>query len=62
MFFYDCERGYVPDDGQNDVTDGSVDNYDFDWDEETAAEPVSIAPEPGEEAAVVPAETILNDE
>lgn len=34
MFFFDCEKGYVPDNGQNDVTDGSVENYDFDWDEE----------------------------
>ena len=33
MFFYDCEKGYVPDNGQNDVTDGSVENYDFDWNE-----------------------------
>ena len=30
MFFYDCEKGYVPDNGQNDVTDGTVENYDFD--------------------------------
>jgi len=35
MFFFDCEKGYVPDNGQNDVQDGSVENYDFDW-EETA--------------------------
>ena len=33
MFFYDCEKGYVPDNGHNDVTDGTVENYDFDWDE-----------------------------
>lgn len=33
MYFYDCELGYVPDNGQNDVTNGSVENYDFDWEE-----------------------------
>lgn len=33
MYFYDCELGYVADNGQNDVTDGSVENYDFDWEE-----------------------------
>lgn len=38
MFFFDCEQGFVPDNGQNDVIDGSVDNYDFNWDEETVAE------------------------
>ena len=31
MFVFDCEAGYQPDNGQNDVTDGSVENYDFDW-------------------------------
>lgn len=31
MFIFDCEAGYQPDNGQNDVTDGSVENYDFDW-------------------------------
>ena len=24
MFVFDCEAGYQPDNGQNDVTDGSV--------------------------------------
>ncbi len=33
MFFYDCEKGFVPDNGQDDVTDGTVENYDFNWDE-----------------------------
>lgn len=27
MFFFDCEAGYVPENGQNDVTDGSVEDY-----------------------------------
>lgn len=31
MYFFDCEKGFVPDNGQNDVTDGSVENFDFDW-------------------------------
>lgn len=26
MFVFDCEAGYQPDNGQNDVTDGSVEN------------------------------------
>lgn len=39
MFFYDCEAGYQPDNGQNDVTDGSVENYDLDW-ETPQAEPL----------------------
>lgn len=41
MFFFDCEKGFVPDNGQNDVTDGSVENFDFNWDEPQAddAEP-----------------------
>lgn len=26
MFIFDCEAGYQPDNGQNDVTDGSVEN------------------------------------
>lgn len=38
MFFYDCEAGYVPDDGQNDVRDGSVENYPLDWDATPAPE------------------------
>ena len=29
MFVFDCEAGYQPDNGQNDVTDGSVENYDL---------------------------------
>jgi hypothetical protein len=37
MFFFDCEQGFVPDNGQNDVTDGTVENYDFDWCEPAAA-------------------------
>lgn len=36
MFFFDCEKGFVPDNGQNDVTDGSVENFDFNWDEPQA--------------------------
>lgn len=39
MFFYDCDTGFVPDNGQNDVTDGSVENFDFDWDEAGAMTP-----------------------
>ena len=31
MFFYDCDIGRVPDDGQNDVKDGNVENYPLDW-------------------------------
>ena len=31
MFVFDCEAGYQPDNGQNDVTDGSVDWYETDW-------------------------------
>ncbi|MDD4851385.1 MAG: hypothetical protein PHO10_11915 [Gemmiger sp.] len=38
MYFYDCDRGFVPDNGQNDVTDGSVENYDFNWNEETVVD------------------------
>ncbi len=38
MFIFDCEAGYQPDNGQNDVTDGSVENYDFDWDQAPDAE------------------------
>lgn len=37
MFFYDCEAGFVPDDGQNDVRDGSVVNYPLDWETADAA-------------------------
>lgn len=41
MFFYDCEAGYQPDNGQNDVTDGSVENYDLDWEKpQNQAEPL----------------------
>ena len=40
MFIFDCEAGYQPDNGQNDVTDGSVENYDFDWDQTPDAEPL----------------------
>lgn len=43
MFFYDCEKGAVPDNGQNDVTDGSVENYDFDWSEPLARPAEEIA-------------------
>lgn len=32
MFFFDCEKGYVPDSGERNVTDGSVENYPMDWD------------------------------
>ena len=39
MFVFDCEAGYQPDNGQNDVTDGSVENYDFDWGQPLDAEP-----------------------
>lgn len=34
MFFYDCDVGRVPDNGQNDVTDGNVENYPLDWETE----------------------------
>ena len=40
MFVFDCEAGYQPDNGQNDVTDGSVENYDFDWGQPLDAEPL----------------------
>lgn len=38
MFFFDCEKGFVPDNGQEDVTDGTVENFDFDWNEPDRAE------------------------
>ncbi len=31
MFFFDCEKGFVPDSGERNVTDGSVENFDMDW-------------------------------
>lgn len=37
MLFYDCELGEQPENGQNDVTDGSVENYPLDWEESPAA-------------------------
>ena len=43
MFIFDCEAGYQPDNGQNDVTDGSVENYDFDWDQTPDKEPLTGA-------------------
>ena len=43
MFVFDCEAGYQPDNGQNDVTDGSVENYDFDWGQPLNAEPLDDA-------------------
>ena len=43
MFLFDCEAGYQPDNGQNDVTDGSVENYDFDWGQPLDAEPLDDA-------------------
>ena len=48
MFVFDCEAGYQPDNGQNDVTDGSVENYDFDWGQPLDAEPLDDAPENAE--------------
>lgn len=47
MFFYDCEAGPVPDDGQNDVRDGSVENYPLDWAEPGAPAPGDGAPADG---------------
>lgn len=45
MFFYDQEAGFVPDDGQNDVKDGSVENYPLDWENADAgAVPDPAAP------------------
>lgn len=38
MFFYDCEKGFVLDNGQDDVTDGTVENYDFNWDTNSQAQ------------------------
>ena len=46
MFVFDCEAGYQPDNGQNDVTDGSVDWYEMDWenvDNGVLAEPLDDA-------------------
>ena len=43
MFVFDCEAGYQPDNGQNDVTDGSVENYDFDWGQPLDTEPLDGA-------------------
>lgn len=48
MFIFDCEAGYQPDNGQNDVTDGSVENYDFDWDQAPDAELLDDVPENAE--------------
>lgn len=48
MYFFDCDRGFVPDNGQNDVTDGSVENYDFVWDEATVEEE-PLEPQPAAE-------------
>ena len=48
MFVFDCEAGYQPDNGQNDVTDGSVENYDFDWGQPLDAEPLDDVPENAE--------------
>ena len=48
MFVFDCEAGYQPDNGQNDVTDGSVENYDFDWDQPLDTEPLDDALTDGE--------------
>lgn len=31
MFFFDCEKGFVPDSGEDTVTDGSVENFDTNW-------------------------------
>lgn len=49
MYFYDCELGYVPDNGQNDVTDGSVENYDFDWEETDISDSTQPVEFPGEQ-------------
>ena len=38
MFIFDCEAGYQPDNGQNDVK-----NYDFDWGQPLDAEPLDDA-------------------
>ena len=27
LYFFECEEGFVPDNGQNDVTNGSVENF-----------------------------------
>ena len=43
MFVFDCEAGYQPDNGQNDVTDGRVENYDFDWGQPLDTEPLDDA-------------------
>lgn len=43
MFVFDCEASYQPDNGQNDVTDGSVENYDFDWGQPLDTEPLDDA-------------------
>ena len=48
MFVFDCEAGYQPDNGQNDVTDGSVENYDFDWGQPLDVEPLDDVPENAE--------------
>lgn len=48
MFIFDCEAGYQPDNGQNDVTDGSVENYDFDWNQAPDEEPLDDVPENAE--------------
>ena len=43
MFVFNCEAVYQPDNGQNDVTDGSVENYDFDWGQPLDTEPLDDA-------------------
>ena len=42
LYFFECEEGFVPDNGQNDVTNGSVENFPPD---EDPAEPVQEEPE-----------------
>lgn len=37
LYFFECEEGFVADNGQNDVTNGSVENYPPDPDEDAEA-------------------------
>ena len=60
MFFYDCELDYVPDDGQNDVKDGSVENYPLDWDV-PGAEPAADPGLGGDASADIDAECTPDD-
>ena len=43
MFVFDCEAGYQPDNGQNDATDGRVEDCTSDWGQPLDADPLDEA-------------------